>query len=110
MQGSHTSEALASEPDGVAPGPGPWKEDVVRDPNGPPLSTIAVASNIPKAGTQETWHFPSPQRFYNAMKKKGWNPNAADVPSVVSIHNTINERCWQHIMEYEKLHAQYVIN
>ena len=108
MQGSHTGGEDATVPDpNLIPGKGPWKEDAVRDPNGPPLSTIAIASNIPKGGSDsETWHFPSPQRFYNAMKKKGWNPDAKDVPTIVSIHNTVNERCWQHIMEYEKLHAQ----
>eukprot|EP01116_Phalansterium_solitarium_P016038 TRINITY_DN3628_c0_g1_i1.p1 TRINITY_DN3628_c0_g1~~TRINITY_DN3628_c0_g1_i1.p1 ORF type:complete len:238 (+),score=48.53 TRINITY_DN3628_c0_g1_i1:936-1649(+) len=72
------------------------------------LSTVAVSSNIPKAGApsnDENWVYPSPQRFYNAMKKKGWEPQAAEMPYVVSIHNTINERTWREVMEYEKLHA-----
>lgn len=74
-----------------------------------PLSNIVVSSTIPKGGTDnETWHYPSPQRFYNAMKKKGFNPNPEDMQAVVSIHNTVNEKCWQEIMEYEKFHFEYV--
>lgn len=77
-------------------------------PNGSkPLSNIVVSSTIPKAGTEgETWHYPSPQRFFNAMKKKGYNPNPEDMQAVVSIHNTVNEKCWREIMEYEKFHFE----
>jgi len=68
------------------------------------LSTVVIASNIPKADEGGTWEFPSPQRFYNAMKKKGWDPNAQDIPIIVSIHNTINEQVWSKILDYEFLH------
>eukprot|EP00008_Paramoeba_atlantica_P003961 CAMPEP_0201491688 /NCGR_PEP_ID=MMETSP0151_2-20130828/30813_1 /ASSEMBLY_ACC=CAM_ASM_000257 /TAXON_ID=200890 /ORGANISM="Paramoeba atlantica, Strain 621/1 / CCAP 1560/9" /LENGTH=227 /DNA_ID=CAMNT_0047878163 /DNA_START=17 /DNA_END=700 /DNA_ORIENTATION=+ len=63
-------------------------------------------SNIPKSGTDGTWTYPSPQRFYNALKKKGWRMEEEAIPSVVSIHNTVNEQCWRKIMEYESLHKQ----
>ena len=53
----------------------------------------------------ETWTFPSQQRFYNAMVKKGWDPKERDMLFVVSIHNTINERSWRQVLEYERLHA-----
>ena len=37
-----------------------------------PLSTERQKSNIPKAGTDgETWVYPSPQMFWNAMLRKG---------------------------------------
>lgn len=72
-----------------------------------PLSSAPVSSNIPKGGTgkEETWTFPSPQRFYNAMKKKGWDPQEREMPWVVSIHNTVNERCWKKVMAYENFHG-----
>ena len=75
------------------------------------LSTVAVASRIPKGGNakeDETWVYPSPQRFYNAMKKKGWEPRAEEMSAVVSVHNTINERTWREVMDYEQLHTEYV--
>jgi hypothetical protein len=42
------------------------------------------------------------------MQRKGYQPTAKDMPHVVSIHNTINERSWQMLMEYEEFHAKYV--
>mmetsp|Transcript_20160 Transcript_20160/g.56709 ORF Transcript_20160/g.56709 Transcript_20160/m.56709 type:complete len:267 (+) Transcript_20160:1-801(+) len=75
-----------------------------------PLDTTPVPSNIPKGGTDHTWVYPSPQRFYNAMKKKGWRPREEDVPTVVSIHNTVNEMVWRKILEYEQFHFQVCPN
>ncbi len=72
------------------------------------LSTTAVKSIIPKSGTDDpnaVWEFPSLQRFYNAMSKKGWNPQEHEIPAVVSIHNTVNERCWREILKYEAFHS-----
>lgn len=60
------------------------------------LDTTPVVSQIPKGGKDakegENWVFPSPQRYYNAMKKKGYSPREEDMVSVVSIHNTVNTR------------------
>jgi len=38
-----------------------------------PLATSRVKSTIPKANAEsgETWVYPSPQMFWNAMLKKG---------------------------------------
>jgi cytochrome c heme-lyase len=95
--------------------------DATRGPNQRmPLSTAPVASKIPRGGVappgqpplsdDATWIFPSPQRFYNAMEKKGWNPHEPDMAWVVSIHNTVNERTWQEVMAYERLHASTCAN
>jgi cytochrome c heme-lyase len=81
------------------------------------LSTQAVSSAIPRAAAdaaaaattaaaaEETWTFPSPQRFYNAMARKGWAPQEKDMSHVVSVHNTVNEMTWRMVMEYEALHS-----
>ena len=42
--------------------------------------------------------------YFNAMRRKGWQPEERDMSLVVSIHNTVNEQAWQHVMEWEKLH------
>ena len=70
------------------------------------LSVLAMESSIPKGGTDDKWNYPSPQRFYNAMAKKGWNPQYEDVQAIVSVHNTINERAWKQVMQFEALHAE----
>jgi cytochrome c heme-lyase len=48
------------------------------------------------------WMYPSEQQFFHALRKKGWdNVEAESIPSVLQIHNTINERTWNQIQEWE---------
>ncbi|KAJ2653156.1 Cytochrome c1 heme lyase [Coemansia sp. RSA 1250] len=85
------------------------------------LSTQRTVSSIPKADRYESagpsecpalhdqahsdkWIYPSEQMFFNAMKRKNWNPQEQDMKTVVPIHNIVNEQCWRHILEWEKLH------
>jgi len=73
------------------------------------LSKHRVPSTIPKGEISPehqnpehaNWSYPSEQMFYNAMKRKGHEPKEEDMKAVVAIHNTVNERCWQHILEWE---------
>lgn len=71
---------------------------------GTPLSTDREKSSIPKAGTaQQTWTYPSPQMFFNALKRKGKADGIqeSDMDAVVSVHNTMNERTWKQLMHWE---------
>jgi cytochrome c heme-lyase len=70
-----------------------------------PLPTDRVKSSIPKGGTEsETWLYPSPQQFYNALvrKNKVDDVTESDIPTVVAIHNAMNERAWGMLKEWEK--------
>ena len=96
------------------------------------LTTKRVQSTIPKGGTNnknETWVYPSPQMFYNALARKGKlsmeddeggsggdgdNDNGGsssskpagieeDMESVVAIHNCMNEGTWGEILKWEKV-------
>ena len=83
-----------------------------------PLSTHRVVSSIPRAdelrpnaGTsaphqpEDTpqWVYPSEQQFYNAMRRKGWQGvDERTIPMVVRIHNTVNERGWNQVKEWER--------
>ncbi|WFD27709.1 holocytochrome-c synthase [Malassezia nana] len=49
------------------------------------------------------WEYPSPQQFYNALVRKGWETPEESVDMMVLIHNFLNERAWQEIVEWEKL-------
>lgn len=40
--------------------------------------------------------------FYNAMKRKGFEPQEEEMRTVVAIHNTVNERTWREILTWEK--------
>lgn len=71
-----------------------------------PLSTERQTSSIPKQ-ERGYWEYPSPQMFYNAMKRKGWRPQEEDVNAVVAIHNAVNERAWEEVRLWEQaLHPQ----
>ena len=45
------------------------------------------------------WVYPSPQMFYNAMKRKGYEAKEEDMSNIVAIHNAVNERTWMEIMK-----------
>jgi hypothetical protein len=73
------------------------------------LSTVRTVSTIPKGEfspehqpkDKEKWVYPSEQQYYNAMKRKGYNPSERDVPSVLYIHNVVNEQGWSKVKEWE---------
>lgn len=75
------------------------------------LSTSRPVSSIPKTdmtpGHQpdgvDRWVYPSEQQYYNAMKRKGYNPPPKDVPVILAIHNSVNEQGWSKILEWEAI-------
>eukprot|EP00123_Amoebidium_parasiticum_P021019 comp6015_c0_seq1/m.1861 comp6015_c0_seq1/g.1861 ORF comp6015_c0_seq1/g.1861 comp6015_c0_seq1/m.1861 type:complete len:300 (-) comp6015_c0_seq1:126-1025(-) len=71
-----------------------------------PLSRDRVTSSIPKSEKENQWVYPSPQMFFNAMKRKGWEPKEQDMDVVVAIHNNVNERTWEKIRAWESLHPE----
>ncbi|KAF9738602.1 hypothetical protein PMIN06_001984 [Paraphaeosphaeria minitans] len=48
------------------------------------------------------WIYPSEQMFFEAMKRKAFNPDEMDMHTIVPIHNAVNERAWKEIKEWEK--------
>lgn len=78
-----------------------------------PLSIQRVVSTIPKGDYEpahqlegsDTWTYPSPQMFYNAMRRKGYSPREGDMGNIVAIHNTVNERAWEKVMEWERMYS-----
>jgi cytochrome c heme-lyase len=75
------------------------------------LNTTRQVSSIPKGGVGEAdghdirWIYPSEQMMFDALRRKNWSPKEHDMRTIVPIHNTVNERAWQEILEWEKLHA-----
>lgn len=71
------------------------------------LSRHREVSTIPKAGrnpNEPNWIYPSPQQFYNAMLRKNKDPEADAMDAVVHVHNVTNEKTWDHILDWEKMH------
>ncbi|KAI2463528.1 cytochrome c and c1 heme-lyase [Annulohypoxylon bovei var. microspora] len=86
-----------------------------------PLATDREISTIPRSSKpgetdgpanteQETgadqasgnWIYPSERMFFEAMKRKGHDPRATDMRTVVPIHNAVNERAWAEIKAWEE--------
>jgi Cytochrome c/c1 heme lyase len=70
-----------------------------------PLDTTRVVSSIPtvdESGDTKHWIYPSEQMFFDAMRRKNWNPKEVDMKTVVPIHNAVNERAWSQILEWER--------
>lgn len=70
-----------------------------------PLETNRIVSSIPTANSStdsKFWVYPSEQMFFDAMRRKNWDPKEVDMKTVVPIHNAVNERAWSEILEWEK--------
>jgi len=68
------------------------------------LDTARAMSSIPTTEESDSkhWVYPSEQMFFDAMRRKNWNPNEIDMKTVVPIHNAVNERAWAQILEWER--------
>lgn len=66
------------------------------------LPTDREISSIPRTSSNANWIYPLQKQFFEAMKRKHWEPEAQDMSTVVPIHNSVNERAWIHILEWEK--------
>ena len=69
------------------------------------LDTTRASSTIPQKGGTQTWQYPSPQMFWNALvrKDKADGADETDMDTVVAVHNAMNEATWSKILEWEKL-------
>ncbi|KAF8822537.1 putative cytochrome c1 heme lyase [Cardiosporidium cionae] len=66
------------------------------------LSNEREKSSIPSVSGE--WYYPSPRQFYKSILLKGHVVDPADIPTVVSIHNQVNEESWKRIIKFEKFH------
>ncbi|XP_062338403.1 holocytochrome c-type synthase-like [Osmerus eperlanus] len=75
------------------------------------LSVNREESQIPRAGSEQNWVYPSEQMFWNAMLRKGWrwkedDLGQKDMSNIIKIHNRNNEQAWQEILKWEALHKR----
>ena len=47
------------------------------------------------------WEYLSPQQFYNALIRKGWNTPEEHVEAMALLHNRLNEDAWAEILRWE---------
>jgi cytochrome c heme-lyase len=61
-----------------------------------PVSGAAQPTEAPSK-----WEYPSPQQFYNALIRKGWETPEEHVQTMVHIHNFLNEEAWLEVLKWE---------
>ena len=66
-----------------------------------PESSHASADVASNGENDKHWVYPSPQQFYNAVRRKNHNAREEDMEVVVPIHNAVNEEAWRRIKEWE---------
>ncbi|PPQ67876.1 hypothetical protein CVT25_010315 [Psilocybe cyanescens] len=67
------------------------------------LPTNRTESSIPR-DQGARWEYPSPQQFYNALVRKGWETPEEHVVTMVEIHNFLNEEAWEEVKKWERRH------
>lgn len=72
------------------------------------LPVAREESSIPR-DEGSRWEYPSPQQFYNALVRKGWETPEEHVETMVQIHNFLNEQAWLEILKWEKKENPYVL-
>lgn len=70
------------------------------------LPTSRVESSIPRDDSTK-WEYPSPQQFYNALVRKGWETPEEHVETMVEIHNFLNEEAWEEVRKWERRRGRY---
>jgi hypothetical protein len=53
------------------------------------------------------WEYPSPQQFQNALARKGMEAPKEYVEVMVDIHNLLNEKAWEEVLQWERRQYQY---
>lgn len=64
-------------------------------------STIPRTPSPDGESALEKWEYPSPQQFYNALVRKGWETPEESVETMVEIHNFLNEMAWKEVVKWE---------
>jgi cytochrome c heme-lyase len=81
------------------------------DPEAGNLGLQRQSSSIPKNETnaeeeEKTWTYPSERMFYNALRRKGYEPSTDEIAPMLAVHNFLNEAVWEEIKKWESLHDQ----
>ncbi|EAU90476.1 cytochrome c heme lyase [Coprinopsis cinerea okayama7 len=106
--GKKKDEAPAKCPvdhDGAAINPNNQMPDLSQNPAPQQtidLPTSRTESSIPRGDNEGNWEYPSPQQFYNALVRKGWETPEEHIETMVHIHNFLNEEAWEEVKKWER--------
>jgi len=90
----NTHRVISSIPRGVSEEKGPHHQ---------PAGDDTCKDDANSSGKPSRWIYPSEQQFFNALRKKGWDHvEAHEIPTVLEIHNTVNEKTWKQVLRWEE--------
>ena len=72
----------------------------------PSKDTTAATTEDPQKTSY--WVYPSQQQFYDAMKRKNYDPTEEDMAVLVPLHNIVNEMAWRKVLQWEAKYQEYV--
>ncbi|KAF1849595.1 cytochrome c and c1 heme-lyase [Cucurbitaria berberidis CBS 394.84] len=75
-----------------------------QQPQDPSAAPARAANNEIDTGSDKktgNWIYPSERMFFEAMRRKSYDPSEADMKTIVPIHNAVNERAWYEIKQWE---------
>ncbi|KLT44224.1 cytochrome c and c1 heme-lyase [Cutaneotrichosporon oleaginosum] len=110
---AHPLKAAPAAPSAPAPAPASapsptGRLSAEREVSSIPRASSATYAHAPEqaarpADGEDTgnWVYPSEQQFFNAMMRKNHNPRAADMRTIVPIHNAVNEKAWEEVLMWE---------
>ncbi|GAA5940986.1 hypothetical protein JCM3775_001113 [Rhodotorula graminis] len=93
------TSSSSSSSTSAAPAPAPASTAADAPPSACPMHESERAAAVP---SEDNWVYPSPASFYSALERKNRNPNARDMGIVVPIHNAVNERVWNQVLDWER--------
>jgi len=62
----------------------------------------APPSNEDRSSDPSNWLYPSPQQFYNALVRKGYDMPQDQMSTMVQLHNFLNEEAWAEVLTWER--------
>jgi len=62
---------------------------------------VKPKETAPGGDATSNWEYPSPQQFYNALVRKGWNTPEEQIEAMLLIHNRLNEDAWAEVIKWE---------
>jgi cytochrome c heme-lyase len=65
------------------------------------LAHVVKVMDVSLGNPPSKWEYPSPQQFYNALMRKGWNTPEEHAEAMVLLHNRLNEDAWAEILRWE---------
>lgn len=103
-----TMSSIPRSQDSAAPGASPYDKPsacpVPHDQRNALATDGAAAAAAADQGAPKdaNWEYPSPQQFYNALVRKGWETPEEHVEMMVLVHNFLNERAWREVLDWER--------